>query len=369
MWKFHQPVDVYLGPGESQNIKEIMEAKGLDQGLIVADPFAESSGLAAAVMAAAEGKILAVISEVEPNPTVRNVEACVEKAGELDARCLVAIGGGSAMDCAKSAAAAVRQGCSAGDLLEGAAVTDALPILAIPTTAGTGSEVTAGAVLSDKEKGVKRAIFGPALFPCASIVDPELTLTCPPAVTATTGIDVLSHSLDALTSVKANPATDALAVQATLLAFRYLERAYADGEDREARSGMSEACVLAGFAFSQTGTTGSHACSYILTSRYGIPHGEACALTLDGWFLLNARARPSLDDLSRTAGFSGADDLVSRLNRLKEALGLRTSLGAMGIPETDIERIVRASAASGNMKNNIYPVKEEDIYRIITDRK
>lgn len=368
MWKFYQPVDVVFGEGKVEEIADLMVQKSLDRALIVADPFTEKCGLAGKVMEAAAGKVLGIISEVEPNPSIQNVDACIAKAKELGAECIIAVGGGSAMDCAKSTAAGCLMNLNGAELLAGAAVTKALPVIAIPTTAGTGSEVTAGAVISDKEKGIKAAVFSQAIFPVLAIVDPRLTYTCPPAVTASSGIDVLAHSLDALTSVKANPATDALAIRAAKLVFENLEKAYVNGDDKEARNNMSEACVVAGLAFSQTGTTGSHACSYILTSKFGVPHGEACAFTLDTWFRENAKVRPQLNEFARMMGFDSADAVAVEIAALRRKLNLRSTLAQIGVKEEDLDEIARSSQASGNMTNNIAKLGLEGIRRVFEEK-
>ncbi|PNV60141.1 hypothetical protein C0033_20065 [Clostridium sp. chh4-2] len=368
MWKFYQPVDIVFGAGKVEKLAEIMEEKKLDKALIVADPFTEKCGLAKKVMDMSKGKVVGIISEVEPNPSIQNVDACIAKAKETGAECIIAIGGGSAMDCAKSTAAGCKMNLCGSELLAGAAVTSALPVIAVPTTAGTGSEVTAGAVISDKEKGIKAAVFSPAIFPVLAVVDPELTYTCPPAVTASSGIDVLAHALDALTSVKASPATDALAVRAAKMVFENLEKAYLDGNDKAARDNMSEACVTAGLAFSQTGTTGSHACSYILTSKFGIPHGEACAFTLDSWFRENAKVRPQLNEFAKMMGFSDADEAADEVAKLRDKLKLRSRLSEIGVTEADLDEIAKSSNASGNMTNNIAKIGVDGIRRLFAEK-
>ena len=207
MWKFYQPANVIFGEGELANIGRYLEEMGLKKALLVADGFLVESGVAARVEECAKGAVAAISSDVEPNPTIQNVDAAANKAKKAKADCIIALGGGSAMDCAKGAAAALAEGCPAAELLEGRPVTKALPVIAIPTTAGTGSEVTAGAVLSDKERGIKASVFSPAIFPRLALVDPELTYTVPAKVTAATGLDVLAHAFDAMTSVKACAST------------------------------------------------------------------------------------------------------------------------------------------------------------------
>ncbi len=353
MWKYYQPVQVIWGEGEVKKIGVHMAERGYKRAVMIADGFLVNCGMAAQVESWADGRIVLTSSDVEPNPSLQNVDNGAAKVREVDADCIIAFGGGSAMDCAKAVAAVVAEHCTAKELMTGKMIKKALPVIAIPTTSGTGSEVTAGAVLSDKEQGIKGAIFSPAMFPAVALVDPELTYSVPAKITASTGLDVLAHALDAMASVKANEATDALALGACKLAIQYLERTFADGTDKEARAGMSQASTIAGLAFSQTGTTGSHACSYILTSKYGVPHGEACAFTMDAWFVVNSKARPKLNTYARELGFEDAQGLADWLNKVKMKFGMRTRLSELGITEQDIPTLVEASMASGNMTNNV----------------
>lgn len=364
MWKFYQPANVIFGEGELANLGKYMDERHLNRAFMVADAFLVNSGAAAKVEEYAAGKVVGTSSDVEPNPTLKNVEDAAKKAAGANADCIIAFGGGSAMDCAKAVAVVLADKCDAKDLLNGHQITKALPVIAIPTTAGTGSEVTAGAVLSDKEKGIKAAIFSPLIFPAIALVDPELTYTVPAKVTAATGLDVLAHSFDAMTSVKANPATDALALGAAKLAVKYLQRAVKDGQDKEARAGMSQASTIAGLAFSQTGTTGSHACSYILTSRYHVPHGEACAFTLDSWLLINSKVKPELNDYAKELSFADVAELSDWINKLKKEFGMRTTLKEIGAGAEDLADIVDSSMASGNMTNNIAQIGREGVMTV-----
>ena len=369
MWKYYQPVEVVFGNGELNNIGKYMEQRNFDRALIVADPIAVKMGITDKVMKAANGRVLAVISEVEPNPTIQNINCCAQKAREIGAQCIIAIGGGSAIDCGKSTGVAVADNCSGEDLLAGHVIKASLPLIAIPTTSGTGSEVTAGAVISDKEKQIKSAIFSESIFPKLAIVDPELTYSCPPSVTASTGIDVLAHALDSITSVKSQPATDALALKAAKLVLENLEKAVADGNDKFARENMSMASVIAGLAFSQTGTTGSHACSYILTAKYRVPHGEACAFTLDSWMIINAKEKPILDEYAKELGFENTDGLAIRINELKTKFGMKLTLKDVGIQEEDLAEVVNSCLQSGNMKNNLAQIGFEGVYSLYHNKR
>lgn len=366
MWKYQNPVEVVFGTGKLEELGTLMAERGMDRALIVSDPFTHRSGVAEQLKQCAGGRVLDIISEVEPNPTCDNVDACAARAREMGAQAIIALGGGSAMDCGKATAAAAAMNCTGMDLLKGKPVTNALPLIAVPTTAGTGSEVGWGAVLSDHATNSKIAIFGSPMFPKLALVDPVLTYTVPPAITASTGLDVIAHSLDAMCSVRANPVSDALAVRAAKLAFENVEAAFQNGSDAVARERMSMASTIAGYAFSNTGTTGSHACSYLLTAKYRIPHGEACALTLDGWFRKDAEVRPLLHVLSRMMGFADANAVADRVAELRAATGLRTTLTAMGVPanQAAFDELVENAAASGNMANDICGASKTDITAI-----
>lgn len=371
MWTYCNPVRVIFGTGKLEDIAQIMDEYHMEKALMVADPFSHQCGIADRIKEYSKGRIIEIISEVEPNPTYENVDTCAAKASEIGAESIIALGGGSAMDCAKSTAAATAMGCSGMDLIKGKPITDALPLIAIPTTAGTGSEAGRGAVLSNHASNEKIAVFGDVLFPKIAIVDPELTYTVPPAITASTGLDVIAHSLDAMCSKKHNPISDSLAVYAAKLVFENLEAAYNNGKDETARRNMAMASNIAGYAFSNTGTTGSHACSYLLTAKYHIPHGEACALTLDAWFRHDAKIRPELQALSEMMGFSDADAVADRINELKKITGMRDNLTLMGVPDTDeaMDELVRSAASSGNMVNDICGADLEVIAAIFKEKR
>lgn len=373
MWKFYMPVDVYFGERRIADLNYILEEKGLDKALLMCDKTSVSLGLADKVKFYSQGKIVAVFDGVESNPTVDNIDDCLKVVKGKDIRAVIALGGGSTMDCAKGVAACLKLGISGTELLDCPAISEGIPLVCIPTTAGTASEVTQGAVISDHKRGIKKAIFGPGLFARVAIDDPELTYTCPPSVTAACGIDVMAHALDSLTSVKTNQSTIGSAIYAAKTVFAYLERAYREGGDLVARRKMMEACVEAGLAFSQTGTTGSHACSYYLTSAYGMPHGEACAFTLDWWFRENAKARPALDEYAKMMGFADAAAVADEISRMKETFRFRTTVRELvsdaAAVDAAVERLADEAMAAGNMANNVWKASREDVLRLFNSKR
>jgi phosphonate metabolism-associated iron-containing alcohol dehydrogenase len=361
-FNFHLPVDIIFGGDSLERLPEIVAKYGACRGVLVCDSFFRTNGLCERVVKIADGAIAAVFSDIRPNPTVDNVDACVKVLRENDADFVVALGGGSTMDCAKAAAAICRTGDSIRDYHTGGKKLDpskGLPLIAVPTTAGTGSEVTCVAVLSDEEKHVKAPLGNLMLLPKAAVIDYKLTMGIPPKVTASTGIDVLSHALEGFWSVKHQPICDATAVQAAKLVFNYLPIAYADGSNEEAREKMSLAALLAGIAFGHPTTTGSHACSFPLTNRYGVPHGEACAFTLDSFCRINAATDEGrILSFAKFCGFDSIEALADGISELKKKVGLRSTLKEIGVSDDKIAELAQLSMHPNMLNNPVHMTVE-----------
>lgn len=373
VWDYMQPVKIYFGKGRVREIKKIARELGCERGLLVAGPFFFRSGLAEKIMQESAGMLTASFGDVSPNPDVTEVDECAEIIRKNNIGFVVALGGGSPMDCAKAAASvaltedSIRKYHGTGISLP----KEHLPLIAVPTTAGTGSEVTCVSVLSDHANGKKAPIVSDGFYPEAAIVDPELTYTMPPAVTAGTGIDVLSHALEGYWSKGHQPVCDALAVHAAQLVFRYLYRAYQNPEDEEAREKMCEASVTAGLAFTLPKTTSSHACSFPLTNIYHIPHGEACGLTLDYFTRINAHGAGGerVEILAKSLGFPDADVMADEIYALKKKMGLRCDLKDLKLSEDQIEELVKISRHP-NLYNNPVEITDEmleEMYRSLAD--
>ena len=361
-WNYLQPVKIYFGKGRVHEIKKIAKELGYVRGLLVAGPFFFKSGLAEKIMKESDGMLVASFGDVSPNPDVTEVDACAEIIRQKNIEFVVALGGGSPMDCAKAAASvaltedSIRKYHGTGISLP----KKHLPLIAIPTTAGTGSEVTCVSVLSDYANGKKAPIVSDGFYPKAAIIDPELTYTMPPAVTAGTGIDVLSHAIEGYWSKGHQPICDALAIHAVRLVFQYLYRAYENPSDEEAREKMCEASVIAGLAFTLPKTTASHACSFPLTNIYHIPHGEACGLTLDYFVRINAHGAGGerVEAMAKTIGFENADAMADEILLLKRKMGLRCDLKDLELSEEQIEDLVKISRHP-NLYNNPVEITDE----------
>ncbi len=341
-WVYTQPVKIFFGSKKLMNLSRILRELNLKNGLLVSDPFFTSNGFANEIIEYSKGLLIEVFSDITPNPTVDNVDACIQLIKEKNIEFIAALGGGSALDCAKAAATICMTEYPTADFLSSKrnVPKEHLPLIAIPTTAGTGSEVTATVVLSDINRGVKAPLSSDSFYPNYAIIDPALTLSMPKHTTASTGFDVLSHALEGFWSKHHQPICDALSLHATKLVFDNLLRAYEDGNDLYARERMSEASVIAGLAFSLPMTAGVHACSYTLTNMYGLPHGEACAFVLDKFIRINAEAEDGrLHSFARQLGFTDAFDMADRILELKKATGMKVTLEDAGIDIHDIENL------------------------------
>jgi alcohol dehydrogenase len=305
-----------------------------------------------------------VFDDVTPDPAVASVDALAARLRADRHDVVIAVGGGSAMDCAKAAAHIAPRGPASiraihsGGAQPGAA---GLPVIAVPTTAGTGSEVTPIAVLNDDEKQVKGPIAGDALYPAHAVVDPELTYGLPLAVTAATGLDALAHAIEGYWSRNHQPFCDVLAVEAARLICANLPRVVREPGDTDARAAMSLAATMAGAAFQRPKTALVHACSYPLSARYHLAHGAACAFTLEEAIRLNAPAMDGrMEAFVRAAGLDGIEALIAMIRDVKRLGGMPRTLREAGIGPADIPRLARESMHP-ILNNNPRPMTAVDL--------
>lgn len=360
-WDYLQPVKIRFGKGRIREIKDLSKALGCKKGLLVTDPFFLKNGLSDQIIKDSDGALYAAFGDVSPNPDVTEVDACAQIIRENQIDFVVALGGGSSMDCAKASASialtneSIRKYHGTGLSMP----QEHLPIIAVPTTAGTGSEVTCVSVLTDYKNQKKSPIVSDGFYPDYAIIDPELTYTMPPKVTAGTGIDVLSHALEGYWSKGHQPICDACAVYAAEMVFKYLYRAFKNPKDEEAREKMCEASLIAGLAFTLPKTTSSHACSFPLTNLYHIPHGEACGLTLDYFARINQDAEGGrVQVFAKKLGFTNVNEMADEIYNLKIKMGLRTDLKDLNLMKEDIDKLVTISRHP-NLYNNPIDITDE----------
>lgn len=374
-WEFNLPVKLAFGNNRHEQIFDYICEIGGEVGVLVCSRSFAGNGLADKLVKLSGGKIKAVFSDIRPNPTTDNVNACVDVMRSIGADFAVALGGGSPMDCCK-AACAIAKG---DDKIEayhsgGKAISadEAIPMIAVTTTSGTASEVTNISVLTDLAKNLKQPMNDPAMYPKIAVIDPVLTLTVPPQITASTGLDVLSHAIESYWATLNQPICSACSVYAARLVFEYLERAYNHPDDLLAREKMAEASIVAGVAFSHPRTTGSHACSFPLTNIYGVPHGEACAFTLDYFVKFNAKHADEdgrITAFARDCGFDTPDAMADEIAAMKRRMGMRTNLSQIGCTTDEQIRELTQKSMSMLMKRNPIELTEENIYNMYINLK
>jgi alcohol dehydrogenase len=351
----------FVGADSSLALCRMMASAGLDRVMVVTDKPLLSLGLADAMLETlkAEAVDVEIFSDVEPDPGYEVVLAGIERLKASRAQAVLAIGGGSPIDCAKAINLAHANACHPGELaglwLYARPRKAGLPFYAVPTTAGTGSEVTMAAVISDKDAGVKRSIIDPKLLPIGVALDPKLTLGLPPGATAATGMDALTHAVESYLSSLSYPQTEEWGVAATRLILGNLETAYHDGRDIAAREAMLLGSYLAGMAFTRAGVGYVHAFAHQFGALYHLPHGLANAIGLP--HVLEA-SRPNCDrrlaQLGRLVNLPGdassdeslATAFIARIRQLNDAM--KIPQGVSDLKAGDFNRIVDAAFAEAH---------------------
>lgn len=343
------PPLLFCGPGSSQQLATTLAQQGVKKLLLVTDQALFRLGLAEKMLAtlAELGVETAVFYELTPDPTDQQIQAGIEAARYHGAEAVLGFGGGSAIDAAKLIAALAPRNLpldNAPGLLR--LRRRGLALYAVPTTAGTGSEVTFAAVITHSQSHQKKPVIDPCLLPSAVALDPTLMTGLPPAVTAATGIDALTHAIEALLSNNANRETNRLARAAMGLIFTQLPVAYRDGNNLEARSAMAIAACYAGLAFTKAGVGYVHAIAHQLGAYYHLPHGLANAKVLPQVLALyNKRIPGRLAALARQLALPGdndqalADAFCQQVTALITGLGIH--LGVAELQARDIEAISR----------------------------
>ena len=370
------PRQIIIGGGALAELPAVLGRFGLSRPLIVTDPFMAKSGILARATALLDGAGIAraVFSDTVPDPTIDVVEAGAARMRDGDFDSLVAIGGGSPIDTAKAMSVLYANGGRMRDYKVPNEIPKAgPPVVAIPTTAGTGSEVTRFTVITDTETDEKMLIAGLACCPTAAIVDYELTLTMPLRLTADTGIDSLTHAIEAYVSRRANPFTDGLATTAMGLIAKNIRTACADPDNRAAREAMMLGATKAGMAFSNASVCLVHGMSRPIGAFFHVPHGLSNAMLLPEITAFSAPAAlERYADCARAMGVAeegeGSQSAVARLldelRRLNADLAVPTP-SAYGIERRRYEELLPVMAsqavASGSPANNPRVPSEAEI--------
>jgi alcohol dehydrogenase class IV len=360
-WTFHSATQLMFGRGAVRQVGDVAVRQRLRRVLVVTDAVLIKAGVFEPVHASLleSGVAVEVFSGGEPEPSLRAAEECIAAARAYRPDALLALGGGSNMDLAKVTAVVLAHGGQPRDYFgEDKVPGPVLPLLCLPTTAGTGSEVSAAAVVTDTANHIKVSTLSNYLRPRLALVDPLLTVTCPPKVTADSGIDALTHAVEAYTAVDnahyplphgerslyqgANPMADLMAEQAITLAARFLRRAVHGGDDLEAREGMALAATLAGLAFSNSGVALVHALEYPVGGAVHCSHGRGNGLLLPYVMRFNLPARTARfaavarllgEDVAGLPDEQAAERAVTAVERLRADIGIPARLRELGVTE------------------------------------
>ncbi|WP_270914824.1 iron-containing alcohol dehydrogenase [Allofournierella sp. CML151] len=348
---YYVPPINLLGKGCLQDAAAPIKAMGCKKALISTDKFLTGNGTVdkVAKMLESVGVEYVVYNEAKPNPTVKNVEDGLKVLQENGCDFVVSVGGGSPQDCGKAIAVLATNGGSIKDY-EGVNKSSkkSLPIVAITTTAGTSAEVTINYVITDEERHVKMIMVDNNTLAAVTVNDPELMVSMPASLTAATGMDALTHAVEAVVAKGANDVTDATALYAIKQIFEFLPRAVKNGQDLEAREQMCYACYLNGIAFSNAGLGNVHAMAHQLGGLYDLPHGVCNAMLLPVVEEENAKHAPAkFRAIAATIGYDCegktdaecVDHVIGRIKALSEEVGIPKSLKDVGVNDPDYDTL------------------------------
>ena len=373
--RFSFPTTIHFGPGASRLAGTHLKGRGLQRPLVVTDKGLAALPLLAAFTASLEaaGRLPHVYGGVFGNPTGRQVMNGAAAYRAHGADCVIGIGGGAALDVAKVVGLLATH---PGDVMEYVwdhpqvrPIGDALPyFVAVPTTSGTGSEVGRSSVISEEDTHVKRIIFSPQILAKVVFADPELTLGLPPAVTAATGMDALTHNVESYLSPAYHPLCDGIALEGVKIAARSLATAVREPGNLEARADMMMSSMMGAIAF-QKDLGAVHSCAHALGTVCDMHHGLDNALMIDTVLAWNIEAAPrKFEELAHVVGASGgAKGFISWLRELKATIGIAPSLTSAGVSRDAIAHLVAIATADICHQTNPRPVQAADFERLFTE--
>jgi alcohol dehydrogenase len=375
--RFRVATAVHMGNGSASNLLSVVRAAGARRLTVVTDPGVRGTGmvdrLVEPVMAA--GIAVDIDDNVKPNPRDTDCDTGAERARDHQTDLVVAIGGGSPIDQAKAIAMLVTNRGRARDWqMKRPFEVDPLPLIAIPTTAGTGSEVTAVSVITDTERMFKMTMGDPRMAPMVAFIDPALTVSVPKGTTAATGMDALTHAIEAYTCTIHNPVSDGLALRAMRMIAQHLVPAVDDGMNLAAREGMMYASTIAGMAFGNADVAAVHCISEAIGGLYDTPHGVANSVFLPWVFSFNKDADVRRHaDVAECLGVERSDrsdeavaaEGARRLEDMSERVGIPRFAELPGVNPADFDRLAEASEANGSTPSNARPITRADYRQIL----
>jgi len=370
-FSFELPTEIVYGPGVVQNLPEVLSKHGGKRALLVSDRGIEQAGILGRVadILSRTGFPFSVFTGVEANPKDVNVQAGAEMAVESGADCLIALGGGSPIDCAKGIGVVISHGGAIRDYEGRDAVRAGIPpLVAIPTTSGTGSEVTFSAVITDTNERFKFSIRHPGIAARTALADPDLTISMPPLLTASTGMDALTHAIEGYSAMVSEPIADACALHAVELIAANIRTAVMNGNDRNARAGMLLGSMLAGIAFSHSDVASVHCIAEALGGMYDAPHGVCNAVVLPHMMEFNMPwCENRYERIGAAMGLApggGASATVEAVRKMARDVGL-PPFASLGVSEKDLGEIALKSTKNGSNASNPRPMGETEYMEVL----
>ena len=365
----------YFGPGARKELPGVVARLGFKKALVVTDKGLMKFGVAKMVLDVMDeaGIPYEIFDDVKPNPTVTNVKNGIEACKQAGADFIVAIGGGSSMDTAKGIGIVVRNPEFADIVsLEGVADTKkkSLPIIALPTTAGTAAETTINYVIIDETRQAKMVCVDPNDIPCVAIIDAELKYSLPKSLTAATGMDAMTHAIEGLITKAAWELSDMFEIKAIEMIYKYLPLAVDEPTNPKGRDGMAVAQYVAGMAFSNVGLGVDHGMAHPLSALFDVPHGVACAMLLPTVMRYNMpAAREKYVDIAKACGVyeagmtvdEAAEAACRAIEDLSARVGTNKRLTELGITEKDIDALADQAIADVCTPGNPREVTRDDI--------
>jgi alcohol dehydrogenase class IV len=368
-WTYYNPTRVLFGEHWLTSLRQTVDSLGpvTHAVILTGRSAAKANGYVDEILAALHTIDVTVFAEIEPEPSHETIRRAAEVVADWKAQLVIGVGGGSVLDAAKIVAAIAGTGA---DVTAIADRVEAVPLrsirlIVLPTTAGTGSEVTPFSVLTNRQRAAKQSIPSPNLYPDVAVMVPRWLATVPPQVAGDTGMDALAHALEALWSTNANPVSDTLAFRAIRLIRKWLPEYYENRGNSTAASGLAEGALLAGKAFSNTFTAACHALSYPIGKRFGLSHGAACAINLHAIDAANTRSvRDKMMVVAELFEVDTPEDVPTAIRKLRERIGTIPSLKELGASEADLRDIAR-DAFAPLMRNNPVPIDGDTLVRLL----
>ncbi|HRW33652.1 MAG TPA: iron-containing alcohol dehydrogenase [Thermotogota bacterium] len=365
-YRFYLPVEIFFGKNKILHLNTLHIESPI---LIVSDPVLKKVGLVDQIKQVLKPKdSIFNFCEVEPNPSCSTVNNGVRYAKERKIKTVIGLGGGSAIDTAKAISCLIdtdgtlQEFLFNGKILKGRTT----QLIAIPTTSGTGSEVTNVGVYTDHERGQKKPLVTEYFWPDHAILDPMMTLSMPPRVTASTSLDAFTHAIEAYWADSSQPMSKLFSMEAMKLIMLNIEKTYVSPKDYEGREQLLYASLLAGISFAQTRTTILHALSFPLTNEYGLEHGFACALALPKIIKDNYDSdKPNMDILIRHLNYETVQQFSNKIAEIMKNVNAPTTLSQIGVKREDLERIAQITLSAPISQLNPKKYQQNELVNLL----